>query len=146
MKKTFFMVGILVALSMTAFGAEVGSVTEEITITGTAVKGITITSSKDNIDFGRVLAGGTGATSPEITLTLTGETGQNVALKSEITGDGSTALSFDDTAKITDGEKVLLTGEPATKKFKVKYNPTEAGVLNATLTVTASYDDTDWTK
>ena len=46
MKKTFFMIGILAALSITAFGAEVGSVTKEIGIIGTAVKGITITSSK----------------------------------------------------------------------------------------------------
>ena len=148
MKKTFFMIGILAALSITAFGAEVGSVTKEIGTIGTAVKGITITSSKDNIEFGRVLAGGSGAISPEVTLTLTGETGQNVALKSEITGEGVADLSFDDAAKITNGEKLLLTSGTVNKTFKLKYNPTTAGALNATLIVTASYDDTDseWTK
>lgn len=143
MKKAFFMVGILAALSMTAFGTEVGSVTKEINIKGTAVKGITIVSSKDNIDFGRVLAGGTGAISPEVTLTLTGESGQNVVLNSTMTGDGIADLSFDDAAKITDGEKLPLTSGSATKTFKLKYKPTTAGALNTILTITASYDDTD---
>lgn len=142
MKKTFFMVGILAALSMTAFGVEVGKVEKAIGITGTAVKGITITSTEEIIEFGRVLVNSE-AVSQEIGLTLTGESGQNVVLNSTMAGDGIADLSFDDAAKIANGEKLLLTSGTATKKFKLKYKPTTAGALNATLTVTASYDDTD---
>ena len=58
-------------------------------------------------------------------------------------GDGIADLSFDDAAKITDGEKLPLTSGSATKTFKLKYKPTTAGALNATLRVTAAYDDTD---
>ena len=83
------------------------------------------------------------AVSQEIGLTLTGESGQNVVLNSTMAGDGIADLSFDDAAKIANGEKLLLTSGTATKKFKLKYKPTTAGALNATLTVTASYDDTD---
>lgn len=142
MKKAFFMVGILAALSMTAFGEEVGSVTKEIKIKGTAVKGITITPTEDAIEFGRVLVNSE-AISQEIGLNLTGESGQNVVLNSTMIGDGIADLSFDDAAKITDGEKLPLTSGSATKTFKLKYKPTTAGALNATLTITASYDDTD---
>ena len=91
MKKTFFMVGILAALSMTAFGEEVGSVTKEIKIKGTAVKGITITPTEDAIEFGRVLVNSE-AISQEIGLNLTGESGQNVVLNSTMIGDGMMQL------------------------------------------------------
>ncbi|WP_302821219.1 hypothetical protein [Fusobacterium ulcerans] len=131
---------------LSAKGKKLGEIEEKtgrILKDRTAVKGITIVSSKDNIDFGRVLAGGTGAISPEVTLTLTGESGQNVVLNSTMTGDGIADLSFDDAAKITDGEKLPLTSGSATKTFKLKYKPTTAGALNTILTITASYDDTD---
>ncbi len=69
MKKTFFMIGILATLSITAFGADPEGLV--IPITGTSLAPITISSETASIDFGKVVVGKT-KQSGEITLTLKG--------------------------------------------------------------------------
>lgn len=146
MKRVFFMVGILAALSMTAFGKEVGSVNKSINITGTAVPAIEITGP-ESVVFGKVVVGST--QEKDIELTLKGDKNQNVKLKSNIASLSDKYISFSTGKGITDDEKVLLDGTGNGKKaLTLKYAPRASGSLTATLTVTASYDDTDseWIK
>lgn len=139
MKKTFFMVGILAALSMTAFGEDSNSTI--INLTGTSLKPLTITGGKD-IDFGKVVVGST-KESEIIQLTLDGTDGENVKLATEFTAaDG---VEFVSGQEIPTTEFALGT---ETKKvpFKLKYTAIADKSLNGQLKITATYSDTNITQ
>lgn len=143
MKKTFFMIGILAALSMTAFGAEAAEAakeaTKDITLTGVSVRALTLASDTSDIKFGKVMIGGS-KTSGDIKLTLTGEAGMSVSLSSNIAS--ITDVAFDTTPKdIGAAEKVTLTAGEAEKIIALTYSPTTDADLTATLKITATYDD-----
>ncbi len=134
MKKTFFMVGILAALSMTAFGEDSNSTI--INLTGTSLKPLTITGGK-NIDFGKVVAGRTKVADP-ITLTLDGTDGENIKLATEFTAaDGVTFVA---------GNEIPTTGfvlGASTKdvSFQLQYTATADKDLKGQLKITATYSD-----
>ncbi|UYI79194.1 MAG: hypothetical protein OGM09_02980 [Fusobacterium varium] len=140
MKKTFFMVGILAALSMTAFGAEAAKeATKEITLKGVSVKELKLTSVTTEIDFGKVMIGGS-KTSNDIILSLDGEKGMSVSLSSDIAG--ITDVTFAASPKdIGTTEKIILTEGTGTKTIALVYSPTTDADLDATLKITATYDD-----
>lgn len=140
MKKTFFMVGILAALSMTAFGAEAAKeATKEITLKGVSVKELKLTSLTTEINFGKVMIGGS-KTSDDITLSLDGEKGMSVSLSSDIAG--ITDVAFAASPKdIGTTEKITLTEGTGIKTIALVYSPTTDADLDATLKITATYDD-----
>lgn len=140
MKKTFFMIGILAALSITAFGEEAAKeVSKDITLTGVSVKALTLVSDTSNVDFGKVMIGGS-KTSADIKLTLEGEAGMLVSLSSDIAS--ITDVAFATTPKdIGAAEKVTLTAGKAEKIIALTYSPTTDADLTATLKITATYDD-----
>lgn len=141
MKKMFFMIGILAALSITAFGAEVvKEATKDITLTGVSVKALTLDSDTPGINFGKVMIGGS-KTSDDIKLTLTGEAEMSVSLSSNIASISE--VTFAATPKdIGDAEKVTLTAEgKAEKIIALTYSPIDDADLSATLKITATYDD-----
>lgn len=141
MKKTFFMIGILAALSITAFGVDLADkeATKDITLTGVSVRALTLASDTSDIKFGKVMIGGS-KTSGDIKLTLTGEAGMSVSLSSNIAS--ITDVAFDTTPKdIGAAEKVTLTAGEAEKIIALTYSPTTDADLTATLKITATYDD-----
>lgn len=141
MKKAFFMVGILAALSMTAFGAEAAKeATKEIKLKGVSVKELKLTSVTTEINFGKVMIGGS-KTSDDIVLSLDGEKEMSVSLSSDIAD--ITDVAFADSPKdIGTAEKVTLTAEgTGTKTIALVYSPTTDADLEATLKITATYDD-----
>ena len=111
MKKTFFMVGILAALSITAFGAEAAKeATASINITGTSVKALTLTASTNKVEFGKVMIGGS-KTSSDVTLTLAGETGLKVKLTSDLPADSE--VTFATGKEIINGTTSVTLAEGA---------------------------------
>ncbi|WP_304159325.1 hypothetical protein [Fusobacterium ulcerans] len=142
MKKTFFMVGILAALSITAFGAEAAKeATASINITGTSVKALTLTASTNKVEFGKVMIGGS-KTSSDVTLTLAGETGLKVKLTSDLPADSE--VTFATGKEIINGTTSVTLAEGAgSYPIGFTYAPTKDADLNLTLVVTATYDDAD---
>lgn len=140
MKKSFFTIGKLAALSITAFGEEAAKeVSKDITLTGVSVKALTLTSDTPSVDFGKVMIGGS-KTSADIKLTLEGEAGMLVSLSSDIAS--ITDVAFATTPKdIGAAEKVTLTAGKAEKIIALTYSPTTDADLTATLKITATYDD-----
>lgn len=141
MKKTFFMIGILAALSITAFGVEVAKeATKDITLTGVSVRALTLESDTSGVDFGKVMIGGS-KTSDDIKLNLTGEAGMSVSLSSNIASISE--VTFAATPKdIGDAEKVTLTDKGTAEKIiALTYSPSDNADLSATLKITATYDD-----
>ena len=111
MKKTFFMIGILAALSITAFGAEAAKeATASINITGTSVKALTLTASTNKVEFGKVMIGGS-KTSSDVTLTLAGETGLKVKLTSDLPADSE--VTFATGKEIINGTTSVTLAEGA---------------------------------
>ncbi len=134
MKKAFFMVGILAALSMTAFGADTNSTTFDLK--GISLKPLTITGGKD-IDFGKVVVGST-KESEIIELTLDGTDGENVKLATEfMAADG---VEFVTGEEIPTTEFELGT-ETKTVPFKLKYTAVADKNLAGQLKITATYSD-----
>lgn len=141
MKKTFFMIGILAALSMTAFGEDSNG-TIDLTINGQAIEKLTLTTTDNVINFGKVLTGSSKTASS--TLIIKGTTGEAVT----ITADLSTlndAVTFATESEIkASGKQLTIAGTDADKAtISLKYSPKKAEdtLSNATLTVTAAYDD-----
>lgn len=142
MKKMFFMIGILAALSTTAFGAEVAKeATATIDITGISVKALTLTASSPKVEFGKVMIGGS-KTSSDVTLNLEGETGLKVKLSSDLPADSE--VTFATGKEIVNGTtSVTLTEGKGSYPIGFTYAPTKDADLNLKLTVTATYDDAD---
>lgn len=140
MKKTFFMIGILAALSTTALGAEEAKeATASIQITGISVKALTLKASTDKVEFGKVMIGGS-KTSSDVTLNLTGETGLKVKLTSDLPADSE--VKFATGKEIVNGTtSVTLADGTGSYPIGFTYAPTEDADLNLTLKVTATYDD-----
>lgn len=143
MKKTFFMVGILAALSMTAFGAESDG-TAELKISGTAIEKLTISATDYKIDFGKVLTGSFKEESKE--LTVNGTVGEAVTLTADLTAlNGLVTLAADSDITAA-GKKLTIDAAEAKNKvtIKLKYAPGTAddNLNEAVLKVTAAYDDT----
>ncbi len=140
MKKTFFMIGILAALSITAFGEEAAKeATASIQITGTSVKALTLTAP-EKVEFGKVMIGGT--KTKDVTLTLAGETGLKVKLASDLPADSE--VKFATGKEIVNGTtSVTLADGAGSYPIGFTYAPTKDADLNLTLTVTATYDDAD---
>lgn len=135
MKKTFFMIGILAALSMTAFGEDSNSTI--IGLTGISLKPLSITGGK-NIDFGKVVAGRTKVADP-ITLTLDGTDGENVKLATEFTeADGVTFVSGQEISE----ELFILGTNTKNVPFQLQYTAIADKILNGQLKITATYSDT----
>lgn len=140
MKKAFFMVGILAALSMTAFGAEAAKeAVHEIALKGVSVKELKLTSLTTEINFGKVMIGGS-KISDDITLSLDGEKEMSVSLSTDIAG--ITDVAFVESKGIGLNEKVPLdTAGKGSKTIALVYSPTTDADLEATLKITATYDD-----
>lgn len=140
MKKTFFMIGILATLSITAFGADPEGLV--IPITGTSLAPITISSETASIDFGKVVVGKT-KQSGEITLTLKGSGSEKIKLTSVLNG-------ATDVTMVTDvpTEAVALVSGTKEISVELQYAPktAEATLTGANLTITAVYDDADITQ
>lgn len=143
MKKTFFMIGILAALSMTAFGADSDG-TATINLKGTAVAAINIVpQGGDTIDFGRVMA--TKSSVQSKILDITGTKGQKVKIKANLASAGN-FITIENTSGITAdyGSAIDLTETgKATATLELKYSP-EAdtdSLTNETVIVTATYSD-----
>lgn len=142
MKKAFFMVGILAALSMTAFGADSDG-KAIINLKGTAVKQISIEAVGGNeIDFGKVLATKTSAQAK--TLNITGSTGQSVKIKADLSGAGEfIAIPESSGIKADYGTPLPLIDGAASAELKLEYTPgaDTDSLTNEIVTVTATYDD-----
>ncbi|WP_462335947.1 hypothetical protein [Fusobacterium varium] len=141
MKKTFFMIGILAALSMTAFGA--GSESPlTIPITGSSLTPVTIGSDRKSIDFGKVISGTT-KKSGEIKLTLEGTGNEKIKLTSQLNNATNVSMVTD----VPTGSVPLVSGT-VDVPIELQYAPTAGGesLDGASLIITAEYDDTDWTK
>lgn len=142
MKKTFFMVGILAALSMTAFGAEADG-TINLTISGQAIEKLTLTTTQDTINFGKVLTGSEKIAST--TLIIKGTTGEAVTITADLSTINEAVTLAADSDITAAGKKLTIAGTEADKAtIALKYAPKKAEhtLSNATLTVTAAYDDT----
>lgn len=143
MKKTFFMVGILAALSMTAFGAESDGTTT-INLKGTAVAAINIVpQGGDTIDFGRVMA--TKTSDQSKILDITGTKGQKVKIKADLGSAGkfiTIANGSGITADYGTAIDLASTGK-ATATLKLTYSPESDtdSLINETVIVTATYSD-----
>ncbi|MGL5367218.1 MAG: hypothetical protein ACRDAG_02815 [Cetobacterium somerae] len=105
-----------------------------LTLTGKAVKPVTLSSNEvTTVEFGTVLLGRT--STAIVPLTVGGESGFNVSLAAEITGNASNVT-------ITGLSKITLEDVDSTVNMTLAYKPTTAGeILNETLTVTATYAD-----
>ncbi|WP_278539574.1 hypothetical protein [Fusobacterium varium] len=135
MKKTFFMVGILAALSMTAFGAESESPLT-IPITGSSLTPVTISSNTASIDFGKVIVGKT-KKSGDIVLNLAGTENERVTLTKDIKDAAGVTM-----AKDLPLEPITLTLGKKDVTIELEYTPTTAGqTLNGSLVLTAEYTD-----
>ena len=137
------MVGILTALSMTAFGEEWDK-TFELTLKGTAVQKISIEAVEGNeIDFGKVLAKNTSTQTK--TLNITGTTGQSIKIKADLSKAGSfITIPENSGIKVDYGTSLPLTTGSTSAELKLAYTPLADtdSLTNETVTVTATYDDT----
>lgn len=121
---------------ITVSGAPSGvgtTATKEISLTGKAVKAVSVESDTNSVDFGTVMLGKTATTS--VGLSVGGEKDFKVKLSTnEIANVVVTGLE----------NAVTLVSSDATQEvpMTLAYTPTAAGEgLTATLTVTASYTD-----
>lgn len=105
-----------------------------LTLSGKAVKPVTLSSNEvTTVEFGTVLLGRT--STAIVPLTVGGESGFNVSLAAEITGNASNVT-------VTGLNKITLEEANSTVDMTLAYKPTVAGeILNETLTVTATYAD-----
>ena len=146
MKKAFFMVGILAALSMTAFGAETDG-TVDLTISGKAIEKLELGATETVINFGSVLTGKSKTASS--TLTVSGTKGEAVTITADL-GNLNGLVTLTDSSEITaSGKKLTLAGTDADKAIiELEYSPKKSGddLKDATLTVTVAYDDTTITQ
>ena len=145
MKKTFFMIGILAALSITAFGE--GEAAKESTatidITGISVKALTMTASTNKVEFGKVMMGGT-KTSSDVTLTLAGEKALKVKLSSDLPADSE--VTFATGKGIINNTTFVTLDDKGAGSYPIgfTYAPTKEEDLNLKLTITATYDDAEF--
>lgn len=122
-------------LSTSLLAAPGTTATKNISLTGRAVKAVSVGSDTDSVDFGTVMLGKTATSS--VGLTVGGEKDFKVQLSTNadnITNITVTGLE----------DKVSLTSSTTTVEvpMTLAYTPTAAEEeLNATLTVTATYAD-----
>lgn len=143
MKKVFFMIAILAALSTAALGADSDG-TVDLKITGTAIEKLTITATNSEINFGKVITGSFKEESSD--LTVKGTVGEAVTITADLSQLNGLVTLTTDSDITTVGKKLTINATEAQNKatIKLKYAPTKAedSLTDAVLKVTVAYDDT----
>lgn len=143
MKKMFFMIGILAALSTTALGADSDG-TVDLKITGTAIEKLTISATNSEINFGKVITGSFKEESSD--LTVKGTVGEAVTITADLSQLNGLVTLTTDSDITTAGKKLTISATEAQNKatIKLKYAPAKAedSLKDAILRVTVAYDDT----
>lgn len=112
--------------------------TSEISLSGTALKPVTITAANDSVEFGTLVVGQTSTAT--VALSLTGDDTKTAKLSASINGvtedSGSVVASFTGAGT----GKVSFSGGTGTDELTLVYTPTKAGTISGNVVVTATYE------